>query len=979
MPKLRCLVGVATSPSHRYGILGRRLGKRRVGSARVKFSGNNWQVDGGPHGVGHSSEALERRVLLSTLQLQSGEGYSGNFAAFGQQDTYTFAAAAGTDIEASMGLAGDSSIVPVIDLYAPNGNLLASEQSDFSSGGIALISEISAPTSGTYTLVASNDSAATGNYNISVATFPGTQSEDPLDNVGGPINSGQIASGYINGQLDAYSIVADAGGTIVVSMGSTDPSPGGFEPKIILFGPDGAFLDSDAANYDRGSAVVLDAVPVAGTYYVVAETANGLGGNYDLTIVSVPGPQVADSMDGAGGAITNGQDISGSLNGQIDAFSFTASGGATLGASVGTTDGGLSVVSPQVDLFDPTGSLLDSDNGNGSGGSFASVTATATIDGTYYVLVYGAVGYSLGSAEYDLTIQAPFSALPPPAGVQATDGTLVNDIQITWNDVAGATSYQVWRNTVSDSTTATEIAIGVTNLSYDDTSAIAGTAYYYWVVAVGASQTSGFSAPPADGLAAGGTDLGSNQLVFVQQPTDTFVGSNATNALASVDVTPAITVDVEDESGNIVTGDASSITLSIASGPIGAALTGEQTVQADDGVAVFSDISLSTPGTYTLSATDGGNGSATSASFTITTVLTLADLSQAAYSTTTATSDGYSMIPGGYNTDPNDPGYAAGAYANDANHNQIIIAFRGTVISLAAWPETISDVVADVSFDGSTPSSTLTSEVTDAITFVSELHHEFPTATLTLTGHSLGGAVAQLVGEASGLPAYGFNAPGAAQLYAGLSSSVLDFGVVAGLGSSGIDANYRLYGDQISLFGSPTGTTITIAAPSGTSFSSLPQPLSTLADLGTFYNLHIISTFISQLQMDPQVEADFPNGANSITIPGEPNDAHALQTSVPLTATSTPNGLVEGALSFDVSASLEALIDPSGGADFVLTEYAGSPSMSSIDLPALSDIGSYKVRFDAGGAWSPFQSISPATPDSFVRRGRCCRVSTARL
>ena len=112
-------------------------------------------------------------------------------------------------------------------------------------------------------------------------------------------------------------------------------------------------------------------------------------------------------------------------------------------------------------------------------------------------------------------------------------------------------------------------------------------------------------------VGAGITTVGSSpgvasQLAFIQQPS---------NALAGSDIAPAIIVDVEDSDGNIISSDNSSVTLSIASGS--GTLGGTLTVSAVNGVATFSDVTLSAAGNYTLNAVDGSLARATSASFAV--------------------------------------------------------------------------------------------------------------------------------------------------------------------------------------------------------------------------------------------------------------------------------------------------------------------------------------------------------------------------
>jgi len=83
-----------------------------------------------------------------------------------------------------------------------------------------------------------------------------------------------------------------------------------------------------------------------------------------------------------------------------------------------------------------------------------------------------------------------------PAGVSASDGDYAGKVGINWNAVRGATSYQVFRNSVNDTTTA--VTVGTTAAPFFfDTSAIAGQQYFYWVKAVTGDGTSDFS--QADG------------------------------------------------------------------------------------------------------------------------------------------------------------------------------------------------------------------------------------------------------------------------------------------------------------------------------------------------------------------------------------------------------------------------------------------------------------------------------------------------
>ena len=100
------------------------------------------------------------------------------------------------------------------------------------------------------------------------------------------------------------------------------------------------------------------------------------------------------------------------------------------------------------------------------------------------------------------------------------------------------------------------------------------------------------------------------QLVFGQQPTNTAAGAS---------ITPAVTVKVEDAAGNVVTSNTDPITIAIGNNPGSGTLSGTLIVNAVNGVATFSGLSINKTGTaYTLTAADGALAGATSSSFNIT-------------------------------------------------------------------------------------------------------------------------------------------------------------------------------------------------------------------------------------------------------------------------------------------------------------------------------------------------------------------------
>ncbi|HEY6110523.1 MAG TPA: hypothetical protein VIV56_16595, partial [Gemmatimonadales bacterium] len=102
------------------------------------------------------------------------------------------------------------------------------------------------------------------------------------------------------------------------------------------------------------------------------------------------------------------------------------------------------------------------------------------------------------------------------------------------------------------------------------------------------------------------------QLVFTTQP--------PTTTIAGAIIGPPVQVEVRDGVGNLVTGFAGNVTISITSGTgtTGATLAGTRTVLASGGVATFTDLSISRSGAaYTLSVRSSGLAGATSTPFDI--------------------------------------------------------------------------------------------------------------------------------------------------------------------------------------------------------------------------------------------------------------------------------------------------------------------------------------------------------------------------
>ena len=127
----------------------------------------------------------------------------------------------------------------------------------------------------------------------------------------------------------------------------------------------------------------------------------------------------------------------------------------------------------------------------------------------------------------------------------------------------------------------------------------------------------GYVLTASDGTLSSGTSSAFNiaagpaaQLAFGQPPGNTAAGSN---------ISPAVTVLVQDTYGNTVSGDTSSVTVALTANPGSGTLSGNKTVAAQSGLATFNNLSLNQVGSgYVLTATDGSLTSVSSAGFNIT-------------------------------------------------------------------------------------------------------------------------------------------------------------------------------------------------------------------------------------------------------------------------------------------------------------------------------------------------------------------------
>ncbi len=109
------------------------------------------------------------------------------------------------------------------------------------------------------------------------------------------------------------------------------------------------------------------------------------------------------------------------------------------------------------------------------------------------------LGNNPGNGKLSTPVQLATGAvsLPSvPASVSASDGTVAGAVRISWSHAAGASGYEIWRGNSNASGAAAKVGTVHGRSLFYDTTALAGTVYYYWVKALNPFGVSGFS--PAD-------------------------------------------------------------------------------------------------------------------------------------------------------------------------------------------------------------------------------------------------------------------------------------------------------------------------------------------------------------------------------------------------------------------------------------------------------------------------------------------------
>ncbi len=356
-----------------------------------------------------------------------------------------------------------------------------------------------APQPSTITAVAGNDTVAlswsttTGAtaYNLYRATISGAEGTTPY--VTATSATSYTDNNVVNGNTYYYTVAAIGStgtsaqsseiiATPVASTQYTAPEPpydvtaASGNSQVILTWQDNG--NATSYNIYRGTAsggesTTATATGITTTTYSDSAVTDGVTYYYVLTAVDAAGTSylsneaTATPEPGPPSAPAN---LIATASAATVALTWSASTGATSYAVYrGTSSNGEAALNPTV-----------------SGTNFTDNTVA---NGTRYYYVVTATGV-YGQSGFSNEVVATPSATAPsvPTGLTAIGS--VNQVSLSWSGVSGATTYNIYRATVSGGEGATPLTVGVTSPSYADTATNDGITYYYTVAAVDGAGTS---------------------------------------------------------------------------------------------------------------------------------------------------------------------------------------------------------------------------------------------------------------------------------------------------------------------------------------------------------------------------------------------------------------------------------------------------------------------------------------------------------
>jgi hypothetical protein len=203
-----------------------------------------------------------------------GQTVTGLIEPAGQQQEWFFSAQVGDLVQITMRAPGDSALDSELDLYNPQGHLVANND-DYHGRDSYILYLV--PEAGDYRIVArSHGSNSTGVYRLNLA--PGNSGEsrqrlEPNRSAGGNVAVGGA---------EAWQFEGRAGQNLIITADALDAN---FDPYLILYGPRGQEIGRDDDGGEGLNARLTISLPENGLYTIVVSSYDGSAGRYIVRIL----------------------------------------------------------------------------------------------------------------------------------------------------------------------------------------------------------------------------------------------------------------------------------------------------------------------------------------------------------------------------------------------------------------------------------------------------------------------------------------------------------------------------------------------------------------------------------------------------------------------------------------------------------------------------------------------------------------------
>ncbi len=339
--------------------------------------------------------------------------------------------------------------------------------------------------------VALNWTASTGatSYNIYRGTVTGGEGTTPVET--GITTTSYTDTGLASGATYFYSVTAlNAGGestqsneasatTVAAAPTGLNAVPENGRAILTWAVPAGA----TAYNVYRGTATGTEStVPLTAgllvPLYIDTSVTNGNAYYYTVTAIDSGGTSVQSSESSAALPIPapwTPSDLSATASDMTVTLAWSgASAATTYNVYRGTVSGG------------------ESTTAVATGITTLAYTDTGLTDGAaYYYTVEGVTPATTTAASNESAATPQTAATGAPAGLTGVGGDGI--VSLVWQQVAGATTYNVYRATAPGAETGSVLATGITVNQFTDTGLTDGTPYFYTATAVVGITESSFS------------------------------------------------------------------------------------------------------------------------------------------------------------------------------------------------------------------------------------------------------------------------------------------------------------------------------------------------------------------------------------------------------------------------------------------------------------------------------------------------------